>query len=58
MSAVIVHIELTGDFVTSEPLPTEAYTELDDIMLAEVFITSNAGFFSTTIWETFNWIHA
>ena len=42
MRIVIDHIELTGDVVTSEPLPTEGYTELDDIMVAEVFIASSA----------------
>src|SRR5574341_352941 len=42
MLAVIDHIELTGKFVISEPLPTEGYTDPDDIMFAEVFITSNA----------------
>jgi putative PIN family toxin of toxin-antitoxin system len=42
MLAVIDHIELAGKFVASEPLPTEGYTDQDDIMFAEVFITSNA----------------
>ncbi len=42
MLAVIDHIELTGRFVTPEPLPAEGYTDPDDIMFAEVFITSNA----------------
>ena len=42
MLAVIDHIELTGKLVTPEPLPTEGYTDPDDIMFAEVFITSNA----------------
>jgi putative PIN family toxin of toxin-antitoxin system len=42
MLAVIDYIELTGRFVTPEPLPAEGYTDPDDIMFAEVFITSNA----------------
>ena len=42
MLAVIDHIELAGKFVESEPLATEGYTDSDDIMFAEVFITSNA----------------
>ena len=42
MLAVIDHIELTGKLVTPGPLPTEGYTDPDDIMFAEVFITSNA----------------
>ena len=42
MLAVIDHIELTGRFVTPEPLPAEGYTDPDDIMFAEVFITANA----------------
>jgi predicted nucleic acid-binding protein len=42
MLAVIDHIELAGKFVESEPLPTEGYTDPDDIMFAEVLITSNA----------------
>lgn len=40
--AVIDHIELTGQYIEPEPLPTEGYTDPDDIMFAEVFITSNA----------------
>ncbi len=40
--AVIDHIELAGKLVTAEPLSTEGYTDPDDIMFAEVFITSNA----------------
>ncbi|RPJ19896.1 MAG: putative toxin-antitoxin system toxin component, PIN family [Chloroflexi bacterium] len=42
MLAVIDHIELAGKFVECEPLPTEGYVDPDDIMFAEVFITSNA----------------
>ncbi len=40
--AVIDHIELAVRFITPEPLPAEGYTDPDDIMFAEVFITSNA----------------
>jgi putative PIN family toxin of toxin-antitoxin system len=40
--AVIDHIELTGQYVEPEPLSAEEYTDPDDIMFAEVFITSNA----------------
>src|SRR5262245_4205290 len=40
--AVIDHIELAGKFVESQPLAMEGYTDLDDMMFAEVFITSNA----------------
>ena len=40
--AVIDHIELAGKFVTPKLLPTEGYPDPDDIMFAEVFITSNA----------------
>jgi uncharacterized protein len=40
--AVIDHIELAGKLVISQPLPTEGYTNPDDIMFTEVFITSNA----------------
>ena len=42
MLAVIDHIELAGKHVTSEPLSTEGYTDPDDIMFAEVLVTSNA----------------
>ena len=42
MFAIIDHIELTGKLVTPEPMPADGYTDPDDIMLAEVFITSNA----------------
>ena len=38
MLAVIEHIELTGQLVKPEPLSTDP----DDVMFAEVFITSNA----------------
>jgi len=40
--AVIDHMELAGKFVTAEPLSTEGYPDPDDIMFAEVFITSTA----------------
>jgi putative PIN family toxin of toxin-antitoxin system len=40
--AVIDHIELAGKFITPKPLSKEGYTDPDDIMFAEVFITSNA----------------
>ena len=40
--AVIEHIELAGKFVTYQQLSTEGYTDPDDIMFAEVVITSNA----------------
>jgi uncharacterized protein len=40
--AVIDHIELAGKFVAAEPLSTAGYIDPDDIMFAEVFITSNA----------------
>jgi len=42
MLAVIDHLELAGKYTTPEPLPAEGYTDPDDIMFAEVFITSNA----------------
>lgn len=38
----IDHIELSGKLMEPEPLTTEGYTDPDDIMFAEVFITSNA----------------
>ena len=40
--AVIDHIELAGKLVPPKPLSREGYTDPDDIMFAEVFITSNA----------------
>ncbi len=40
--ATIDHIELSGKYVAAEPLSTEGYSDPDDIMFAEVFITSNA----------------
>ena len=42
MLAVIDHIELAGKYTTPETLSTEGYTDPDDIMFAEVFITSKA----------------
>jgi uncharacterized protein len=42
MLAVIDHIELTGKLVEPESRSTEGYTDPDDIMFAEVFITSKA----------------
>ncbi len=38
----IDHIELSGRLIEPESLPKEGYTDPDDIMFAEVFITSNA----------------
>ena len=40
--ATIDHIELSGELIEPKSLPTEGYTDPDDIMFAEVFITSNA----------------
>ena len=40
--AVIDHLEISGCYIESETLSTEGYTDLDDVMFAEVFITSNA----------------
>jgi len=40
--AVIDHIEVAGQYIESKALPTEGYTDPDDIMFAEVFITSEA----------------
>jgi uncharacterized protein len=39
---VVDHIELSGIIIEPNDLPTDGYTDLDDIMFAEVFITSNA----------------
>jgi putative PIN family toxin of toxin-antitoxin system len=38
----IDHIELSGRLIEPESLPKEGYTDPDDIMFAEVFITSEA----------------
>jgi uncharacterized protein len=40
--AIVNHIEVSGHFIESEKLPTEGFTDPDDIMFAEVFITSEA----------------
>jgi len=40
--AVIDHIEVSGRYIEAEELSTEGYTDLDDIVFAEVFITSKA----------------
>jgi putative PIN family toxin of toxin-antitoxin system len=40
--ATVDHIELSGKLIEPKSLPTEGYTDPDDIMFAEVFITSNA----------------
>ncbi|WKZ38367.1 MAG: putative toxin-antitoxin system toxin component, PIN family [Anaerolineales bacterium] len=42
MLAVIDHIELNGKHIEPATLPTYGYTDPDDIMFAEVFITSSA----------------
>ena len=42
MLAVIDQIELAGRYATPDALSTEGYTDPDDIMFAEVFITSKA----------------
>ena len=39
---VVDHIELSGIIIERNDLPKDGYTDLDDIMFAEVFITSNA----------------
>ncbi|MDP1602735.1 MAG: putative toxin-antitoxin system toxin component, PIN family, partial [Legionella sp.] len=40
--AVVDHIEVFGQYIESDRLPTEGYTDLDDVMFAEVLITSDA----------------
>ena len=40
--AVIDHLEISGRYIESETLSPEGYTDPDDVMFAEVFITSNA----------------
>ncbi len=40
--AVVNHIEVSGNYIESESLSTEGFTDPDDIMFAEVFITSEA----------------
>jgi putative PIN family toxin of toxin-antitoxin system len=42
VNAVISHIELSGKPITPDALPPIGYTDLDDIVFAEVFITSKA----------------
>jgi len=39
---VIDHMELTGKYMTSAPLSLEGFTDPDDIMFAEVFVSSEA----------------
>lgn len=39
---VVDHIELSGIIIEPNDLPKDGYTDPDDIMFAEVFITSNA----------------
>jgi hypothetical protein len=45
--AIIDHIELADKFVTDEPLPPEGYPDPDEIMFAEIFITSNVVAFAS-----------
>ena len=40
--SIVDHIELSGIIIEPEVLPKNGYTDPDDIMFAEVFITSNA----------------
>ena len=40
--AVIDHLEISGRYIEPETLSTAGYTDLYDVMFAEVFITSNA----------------
>jgi putative PIN family toxin of toxin-antitoxin system len=42
VNAAISHIELSGKPVTPKALPSTGYTDPDDIVFAEVFITSEA----------------
>lgn len=42
VKVVIDHIELTGEYVTSLPLSTEGFADPDDIIFAEVLISSEA----------------
>ncbi len=39
---IVDHIELSGIIIEPNDLPYDGYTDPDDIMFAEVFITSNA----------------
>jgi uncharacterized protein len=40
--AVIDYLEISGRYIDSETLSPAGYTDLDDVMFVEVFITSNA----------------
>lgn len=40
--AIVNHIEVSGHYIESEKLPIAGFTDPDDIMFAEVFITSEA----------------
>ena len=40
--AVIAHIELTGQQIEAEGLPSDGFQDSDDLPFAEVFITANA----------------
>lgn len=40
--AIVNHIEVSGHYIESEKLPIGGFTDPDDIMFAEVFITSEA----------------
>lgn len=44
---VVDHIELSGIIIEPNDLPKDGYTDPDDIMFAEVFITSNADALAT-----------
>ena len=40
--AVIAHIELTGQLIDADPLPSDGFQDADDLPFAEVFITAKA----------------
>ena len=40
--AIIDHIELGGQTIEPEPLPSEGYTDPDDLIFVEVFLASRA----------------
>jgi predicted nucleic acid-binding protein len=40
--AAVDHIEVFGQYIESDRLSTEGHTDQDDVMFAEVFITSDA----------------
>jgi uncharacterized protein len=40
--AIVNHIEVSGRYIETESLSSEGFTDPDDIMFAEVFITSEA----------------